>query len=347
MKLKDAVVLAASYAGTEPPFDDIKIVDGGVSAWDRHRGVVVSCSEIEGLTVSAPAAQLVKAVKALRKPKITKGKRTLKVADGSSAFTVKYTGSVSSCPVQVPKGGWVPLDVATVQAVQAVAKIVGREVPGHPLLGGLHFAAQWIGGANHQGAWVVWPKAGTGRVITVDADIVDKAEGAINLHIDERYLHLQDQTEQVRWAVGMAGEYPEGAVDQLIAGARERTGRVIVKINVKSLTDLLRTAVHAQTSPADVFELEIENQDVVVRRPHDDAAGFEGFAVMESVQAGKACTGVDPSMLLKTLALCVEDQASYYLMLGLPTDLVVVWGGDEVVIEAAMAAMYLPSKGAT
>lgn len=342
MDLKDAVSIAAGYTGSDTPYNEIKFKDGVVLAWDRIRGVQITCTEIKGLTVSVPVAQLNKAIKGLRSPKVAKTKSTLKITDKGAAFTMKCTGAVPPLPVEIPASGWATWSPEMLAAVQAAAKIVGHDVPGHPILGGLHVSPQWVGGGNGYGAWVVWHARG-GRSITIDASVVEKIDGATEIHVGDRYLHLRDQTEQVRWAIGMVGDYPAAAIESMVSAPRRAPDQVVVEIDPKRLGELLRTAVHAQTSPADVLALKVDASSITVVRPHDDAAGFEGSVDCKPVESHNriALVGFDPGLLLKTLGLCVGE-GPYYLKAGSKTDPVVVWGGSDPVIEAVLAAAYLP-----
>ena len=345
MKLKDAIITAGRFAGDAQPFSDIRIDPGQISAWDSVSGVSIACVGAT-LKCAAPASQLVKAVKALSAPEIVKGRgQTLQVKQGGSKFTVKTRIAKRSPPVDVNAVTWHALSPAATEAIKAAAALVEPTGVSQAALTGLYMSSRWVGGASNAGGWFVWPKGEInqiGKSAVVNPKLWIGVEGSCRVALTGKALVIADQIEQTRWAMAHTTTYPAASVESLVTDARDHTGKVVVKIDVKALKKLCKIATAAAIAPAEALKMVVTSTSIRIERPHDDAAGFEGTVDCEAMQVGEKAIGIMPYQLSRFLEMCVEPDAPYFLAVGEERQPIVIWGGKEAVVEIAMNAVYMP-----
>lgn len=345
MKLKDAVIAAGRFAGDSHPFSDIRIEPGKISAWNSIAGVEIAC-EAAKLKCAVPAVQIVRAVKSLSDPQITKGRgQTVQVKQDGSRFTVKTRLAKLKPPVEVSGLKWFPLPAAAVEAVKAAAAVVEPTGVSQAALTGLYVSPRWIGGASNAGGWFVWPQGAfnqLGRSAAVDPKLWSGVEGSCRLALTDKALVIEDQAEQTRWALTHNGKYPAASVESLVTTARDHTGRVVVSLDIKALKKLCKIATAATVAPAESLKMTVTGNLIQIERPQDDAAGFEGSVAVSPLQTGERSIGILPGQMLKFLEMCVEPDAKYYMAVGEQRQPIVIWGGKEAVVEIAVNAVYLP-----
>lgn len=340
MDLKAAVTIAARQLDDAGEF----VLDlESITAEGRSGGVKIEVPGMDGAKLRVPGEQMVKACKALSTPKIGKAKGTkLVIEDGDISFTLKGH-LVKDAEVRIEKPATtVSITKLQLAALRAAAKLLETN-KGNPVLEGLHFDPQWVGGASHAIVWVVWLPF-VPRPITTDTKVMNLLDGDVTVWMGDRHLYAEaDGITQ--WSLGYATEYPAASVLAAMEKGRNRVGKSIVRIEPEAVRRLCKAAVAATISPAEAIALWLEHDHLNLFRPQDDHPEFNGSIVCPEVydHGSKERVGVSPQRLYDALDLCVEP-GPYYMSIGSKTDFVSIWGGDKVQVEAVLVPAYLPGS---
>lgn len=346
LTLKDALAIASRYAGSKLSGQNMNVVvlrDGMVRATDGISGCEIPCPAVEGLDLAVDAAALRKMVAAIGDDatlKVAKG-RKLTVSGPGVRYSLQAIPEGAEPPFPaVPVDGWRAVSRLQVAALGALAGVIDLKAA-KPQFQGLRLTPTWAAAASDTMVVFLWAAAGlVDEPFLIPPSLFLDAASDGELATDEGRMYLRTSDGQVRWALGLALDYPDETIEQVVVMNREMAEREMAQVKIADVALLAKQATAVSDDRALGLRMSLTPSDdgatlrLTGRR---DAVDFDGAIAADGEVRKEVYVGTRAHALAQLCA--VVDAAggdAHYLSIGSPVNPVMIRNDGELVVEGLL-----------
>lgn len=353
MKLKAALDIAAGYTDLKADHANLHVVvlrDGCVRATDQISGCQIPCDDVDGINLAVDCKALRKMVSAIGKDVTLKKAKGRKLVVSGPGVEYKIKAIPAKDEPEFPdipddKAAWAEVTADQIKAIASIADLIDPKgsVTNAAFLG-VRIGTDWCAAATNQMMAFAWVPGLVDEGFTVPPAVFDGLASKVDLLVGEdNRLYVRTESEQVRWSLGLSGDWPEASLNKALVYGRDQD-RHVAKVNLDDIALLASQAEVVAESKAHAFKLTLEAGGLVFEGDRD-RADFQGRSDIDDYEAAKKAgghVGIEPSRLSLLCGVVAAVGGDAYLSVAGPVQPVMIWNSEaETIIETLTMPMRL------
>jgi hypothetical protein len=338
MHLRDALTIASKHVGDEH-LACVVLKPGQVAATNNIAGCVVPCEEvtIDCAVNCAALLRMVKAIGSGPKLELAKGRKVIVTGEAGTASYTLQAIPEARAPVipDVPAVGWVEITEAQMTGLCELAGLVEAKAY-NQALAGIRLTPSWAAVSALGYTVCLWTAGLTPVPFTAPPGAFLGMGGPGKLLVNSDRLWVQESSGQIRWTLGLQADWPDAALQTMVATARAEAGRGSGSVDVAALAALAKQAAAIAETKLDRYDLVLESGNLSLIGG-DPSASYGAATFSGSIPcaiAGSKRIGVSVPELEKVAsAAALIPGGSMAISVGGPRSPILIWGGDAVIIE--------------